>query len=78
MLRKERSTPATDDGWVYGTLQPDGEVTSAGRGGFLHGLPHDAAGPTLPARQALNLQDIDIARFVYNALRRNEAETPAR
>ena len=31
MLRKEPSTAGTDGGWVYGTLRPSGEVTSAGR-----------------------------------------------
>ena len=31
MLRKNPSTPGTDDGWVYGTLRPNGELTSAGR-----------------------------------------------
>ncbi len=32
MLRKDHSTPGTDQGWVYATLTPDGKtVTSAGR-----------------------------------------------
>lgn len=31
MLRKQPSTPGTDDGWIYGTLRPNGELTSAGR-----------------------------------------------
>jgi hypothetical protein len=31
MLRKDPSTPGTDEGWIYGTLKPDGELTSAGR-----------------------------------------------
>lgn len=31
MLRRDPKTPGTDDGWVYGTLKPNGEVTSAGR-----------------------------------------------
>ena len=31
MRRMPLQTPGTDDGWIYGTLTPDGEVTSAGR-----------------------------------------------
>ena len=31
MIRLPPSTPGTDDGWIYGTLTPAGEVTSAGR-----------------------------------------------
>jgi hypothetical protein len=31
MLRRDPKTTGTDDGWVYGTLRPNGEVTSAGR-----------------------------------------------
>jgi hypothetical protein len=31
VLEKDKSTPGTDDGFVYGTLTPTGEVTSAGR-----------------------------------------------
>ena len=30
MLRKPASTPRTDNGWIYGTLTAEGEVTSAG------------------------------------------------
>ncbi len=51
MFRLDPTTPATDDGWVYGTLDPKGEVTEVGRiascmkchveakGGRLFGLP---------------------------------------
>jgi hypothetical protein len=31
MLRLDPKTPATDDGWVYGTIAADGTITSAGR-----------------------------------------------
>jgi hypothetical protein len=31
MLRKPPATPGSDDGWIYGTVTPDGNVTSAGR-----------------------------------------------
>ena len=31
ILEKPRGTPGTDDGFVYGTLTPEGEVTSAGK-----------------------------------------------
>jgi hypothetical protein len=32
MFQHDRKTPATDDGWVYGTLTPDGKtVTGVGR-----------------------------------------------
>ena len=32
MLKLDRNTPGTDEGWIYGTVTPDGkEVTSAGR-----------------------------------------------
>lgn len=31
MLRLDPETPGTDDGWVYGTIAPDGRVTSSGR-----------------------------------------------
>lgn len=53
MFRLDPATPATDDGWVYGTVNPKGEVTEVGRiascmkchveakGGRLFGLPAD-------------------------------------
>ncbi|MFO0931375.1 MAG: hypothetical protein U1E39_01550 [Planctomycetota bacterium] len=53
MFRLDATTPATDDGWVYGTVDPKGEVTEVGRiascmkchveatGGRLFGLPPD-------------------------------------
>ena len=53
MFRLDPATPATDDGWVYGTVDPKGEVTEVGRiascmkchveakGGRLFGLPAD-------------------------------------
>ena len=31
MMKKAPTTPGTDAGWIYGTLTPEGEVTSAGR-----------------------------------------------
>jgi hypothetical protein len=31
MLKLAPSTPGTDDGWIYGTVSPTGQVTSAGR-----------------------------------------------
>ncbi len=31
MFRLDPKTPATDDGWVYGTLDPKGAVTAVGR-----------------------------------------------
>lgn len=31
MLKMAPATPNTDDGWVYGTVSPQGEVTSSGR-----------------------------------------------
>jgi hypothetical protein len=31
MFRLDPSTPDTDAGWVYATVTPDGQVTSAGR-----------------------------------------------
>lgn len=31
MFRLDPSTPETDEGWVYGTVSPAGQVTSAGR-----------------------------------------------
>jgi hypothetical protein len=31
MQKKAPGTPATDAGWIYGTVTPEGEVTSAGR-----------------------------------------------
>ena len=31
MVRVDPSTPGTDDGWIYGTVEPDGTVTGAGR-----------------------------------------------
>lgn len=31
MLRLDPKTPGTDDGWVYGTIAPDGTLTSSGR-----------------------------------------------
>ena len=31
MLKLDPKTPDTDRGWVYGTVTPDGKVTSAGR-----------------------------------------------
>lgn len=31
MVRVGDNTPGSDDGWVYGTVSPDGTVTSAGR-----------------------------------------------
>ena len=33
MLKLDPSTPGTDRGWVYGTVAPDGRVTSGGRVG---------------------------------------------
>lgn len=53
MFRVEPTTPATDDGWVYGTVDPKGAVTEVGRiasclkchveakGGRLFGLPSE-------------------------------------
>ena len=31
MLKEDPATSGTDDGWVYGTISPDGEVTASGR-----------------------------------------------
>jgi hypothetical protein len=31
VLKLAKETPGTDEGWVYGTVTPEGEVTSAGR-----------------------------------------------
>ena len=31
MFKLDPSTPETDEGWVYATVTPDGQVTSAGR-----------------------------------------------
>jgi len=45
MYKLDPSTPETDGGWVYGTLTPAGEVTSAGRVASCMGChekaPHD-------------------------------------
>jgi hypothetical protein len=53
MFRLDPTTPGTDDGWVYGTLDPKGAVTAVGRvascmkchveapHGRLFGLPKD-------------------------------------
>ena len=30
MLKLEPDTPGTDQGWIYATVEPSGEVTSAG------------------------------------------------
>lgn len=43
MYRLDPSTPDTDNGWVYGTLMPDGKsVTSAGRVGACMGCHQQA------------------------------------
>lgn len=31
MTKLDPATPGTDSGWVYGTISPDGEVTSSGK-----------------------------------------------
>lgn len=31
MFKLDPSTPETDEGWVYATITPDGQVTAAGR-----------------------------------------------
>jgi hypothetical protein len=31
MFRLDPATPETDEGWVYATVSPQGQVTSAGR-----------------------------------------------
>lgn len=53
LFRVDPATPGTDDGWVYGTVAPGGEVTGVGRlaecvgchkdapHGRLFGLPRD-------------------------------------
>jgi hypothetical protein len=42
MVKKAPSTPGTDQGWVYGTITPDGSVTSAGRVASCMGCHKDA------------------------------------
>ncbi|MBI5512856.1 MAG: hypothetical protein HY909_03765 [Deltaproteobacteria bacterium] len=44
MLRARETDPGTDRGWVYGTVGPDGAVTSAGRIASCMGC-HEEAGP---------------------------------
>ena len=46
MFKTDPQTPGTDEGWVYGTVTPDGQqVTSAGRVESCmmchQGAPHD-------------------------------------
>lgn len=56
MLRKEPSTAGTDDGWVYGTMKPTGEVTSAGRVSSCMGC-HGARPGRLFGRAAKHARD---------------------
>jgi hypothetical protein len=39
----DAAEPGTDDGWIYGTITPDGAVTSAGRVGTCMGCHVDQA-----------------------------------
>jgi hypothetical protein len=49
MYRTEKNTPGTDNGWVYGTLTPDGKtVTSAGRVASCMGCHTEAPYPKEP------------------------------
>ncbi len=44
MMRVDARDPRSDQGWIYGTVSPDGEVTSSGRIAACVGC-HVAAGP---------------------------------
>ena len=43
MFKLDPSTPETDEGWVYATITPDGQVTSAGRVGSCMGCHETSA-----------------------------------
>ena len=44
MMRVAENDPASDRGWVYGTVSPAGDVTSVGRVASCMGC-HEEAGP---------------------------------